>query len=158
MVSQKHAEGWETVWLCFGDRWISGLSSLRSASAAERAQIKLDHKGPNIHWGPRYCQQICPILFAFHSKFRGYVLSFTDLVFVNSVQKRNKTNPMNQNECDEWDSSQEWLNDLINYFPQESPASKKENSHLYIPNHKKNWIICQMHCTQQPYLCKIRGE
>lgn len=67
-----------------------------SSGAAERAQIQLDHKGPNIHWGPRYCQHICPILFAFDSNFRGYVLGSTDLLVANSVQRRNKINSANQ--------------------------------------------------------------
>lgn len=73
-----------------GNRWISVLSRPRSAGAAERAQIKLDCKGLNIHWGPRYCQQNCPILFTFDSKFWGCVLGITYFVVVNSVQTRNK--------------------------------------------------------------------
>lgn len=55
------------------DSWICAVSSSNgvqgadrgqagaSGEAAERAQIELDHKGPNMHWGPRYCQHSCPI-------------------------------------------------------------------------------------------------
>lgn len=71
-------------------------SRQRSSGAAERVQIQLDHKGPNIHWGLRYCQHIWPILFAFDSNFRGYVLGSTDLLVANSVQRRNKINSVNQ--------------------------------------------------------------
>lgn len=39
-----------------------------SAEAAERAQIELNHKGPNVHWGPRYCQHSCPIQWALKGK------------------------------------------------------------------------------------------
>lgn len=39
-----------------------------SGEAAERAQIGLDHKGPNMHWGPRYCQHSCPIQRALKGK------------------------------------------------------------------------------------------
>lgn len=78
------------------NRWISASSGPRSAGAAQCAQIKLDHKGLHIHQGPRYCQQICPILFAFDSKFRSCVLGITDFVAVNSAQMRNKRNWVNR--------------------------------------------------------------
>lgn len=60
--------------------WICAVSSYNtvqgadrgqasaSGEAAERAQIELDHKGPNMHWGPRYCQHSCPIQWALKGK------------------------------------------------------------------------------------------
>ncbi len=60
--------------------WICAVSSYNrvqgadrgqasaSGEAAERAQIELDHKGPNMHWGPRYCLHSCPIQWALKGK------------------------------------------------------------------------------------------
>lgn len=62
------------------DSWICAVSSYNrvqgadrgqasaSGEAAERVQIELDHKGPNMHWGPRYCQHSCPIQWALKGK------------------------------------------------------------------------------------------
>lgn len=60
--------------------WICAVSSYNrvqgadrgqasaSGEAAERVQIELDHKGPNMHWGPRYCLHSCPIQWALKGK------------------------------------------------------------------------------------------
>lgn len=64
-----------------------------SAEAAERAQIELDHKGPNVHRGPRYCQHSCPIQWALKGKsylkteFTGY----SRFSFVSNLSSRNIT-------------------------------------------------------------------
>lgn len=96
---RKKGRGWDRALLQFSpmdnvmkkwNGWICALSSYNqvqgadrgqasaSADAAERAQIELDHKGPNMHWGPRYCQHSCPIQWAlkgksyFKTEFTGY--------------------------------------------------------------------------------------
>lgn len=95
MISGKHA--WEQRQCGFTSQQVDFCieqpqswqgSRQRSSGAAERAQIQFDHKGPNIHWGPRYCQHIGPILLAVDSYFRGYVLGSTDLLVANWAQKR----------------------------------------------------------------------
>lgn len=107
-----------------GNRWISALSRPRSAGAAECAQIKLDCKGLNIHQGPRYCQQNCPILFMFDSKHCcwGCVLGITYFVVVNSARTRNKINSLNLM----IETALENDKDLVHPFPKGLPASKKK--------------------------------
>lgn len=86
---RKKWGGWDRALLQFSlmnnvmkmwDGWICAVSSYNrvqgadwgqaraSGEAAERAQIELDHKGPNMHWGPRYCQHSCPIQSALKGK------------------------------------------------------------------------------------------
>lgn len=86
---RRKGGGWDRALLQFShtdnvmkkwNGWICALSSYNrvqgskrghasaSAEAAERAQIEPDHKGPNMHWGPRYCQHSCPIQWALKGK------------------------------------------------------------------------------------------
>lgn len=64
-----------------------------SAEAAERAQIELNHKGPTVHWGPRYCQHSCPIEGALKGKsyLKTEFTAYAHVPLVSNLSSPNKT-------------------------------------------------------------------